>query len=368
MINQLPISRPSINDDDVRYVTDAVASGWVSSLGPYITRFEEDFAKYCGVNYALTVSNGTTALHLALVAAGIGVGDEVIIPDLTFIATANAVTYTGATPVIVDVDPNTLCISTQEIIKNITDKTKAIIPVHLYGHPADMSAIVKVADQFGLIVIEDAAEAHGASCNGVKVGALGHCGVFSFYGNKIITTGEGGMITTNDIELYTFAKKLRDHGMSAEKRYWHDVVAYNYRMTNMQAALGCSQLNRIDSFISERRKILSWYVDCIDSTPGLVLNRGMEWADAVPWMICVEIDGYNRKRRDELINKLKQIGIETRPYFYPISMMPIYKGKLNLNAHHFSEIGLNLPMYIGITREDVSFISNNLIRLINECC
>ncbi|MEN9422652.1 MAG: hypothetical protein RL122_35, partial [Pseudomonadota bacterium] len=255
----LPVSRPTITKKEIEYVTAAIASGWVSSLGEYITAFEEKFAEFCGTKYALTCSNGTTSLHLALVTMGISVGDEIIMPDLTFIATANAAKYVGAVPVLVDIERDTLCIDPAAIEAAITEKTKAIMPVHLYGHPANMPAIMAIAEKYNLLVIEDAAEAHGAEVNGKRVGSWGHCGSFSFYGNKVITSGEGGMITTDDEALYTRAKYLRDHAMSPTKRYWHTEVGFNYRMTNLQAALGLAQLERIDEILAKKQEAFEWY-------------------------------------------------------------------------------------------------------------
>jgi len=217
----IPVSKPYLSRREIDYVNNALQSGWVSSLGEYIERFESEFANFCGANYALTVANGTVGLHLALVGLNVAVGDEVIIPDLTFVATANAVRMANANPVMVDVCRDTYCIDPEKIASAITERTRAIIPVHLYGHPANMKAILEVAQRYDLKVIEDAAEAHGASINGQRVGGIGDCGVFSFYGNKIITTGEGGMIVTNDHELYQRLKFLRDHAMSKEIRYWH---------------------------------------------------------------------------------------------------------------------------------------------------
>lgn len=225
--NFIPISEPSITKKEIKYVNDAIKSGWVSSLGPYIDKFEKKFAWYIGTRYALTTLSGTTTLHLALASLGIGNGDEVIIPDLTFIATANAVTYTGAKPIMVDIEKDTWCIDPNAIKKAITAKTKAVMPVHLYGNPANMDEISEICEEYNLYVIEDAAEAHGAEYKGEKVGSLGDCGVFSFYGNKIITTGEGGIITTNSENIYDKAIFLRDHAMSKEKRYWHTEVGFN---------------------------------------------------------------------------------------------------------------------------------------------
>lgn len=353
----IPVSEPSITQKEIDYVLDAVKSGWVSSLGEYITKFEQEFAKYIGVKYALTTSNGTVALHLALVALGIKQGDEVLVPDLTFVATANAVAYTGATPVFVDVDPETWCIDPEDTRKKITPKTKAIIPVHLYGHPADMDAINEIAREYGLSVIEDAAEAHGAEYKGKKVGSLGICGIFSFYGNKIITTGEGGMITTNDESLYERAKYLRDHAMSKDKRYWHTEIGYNYRMTNMQAALGLAQLERIEELIDKKRKIFNWYKELLSEMEGIKLNPEMPWAKNVYWMVCVLLGDNIRINRDTLMLKLKEKGIDTRPFFYPISEMPMYGGNAkNRVAKYLSEKGINLPSATNLSREDVKYI------------
>src|SRR5271166_6478706 len=255
----IPVSQPALSQLEIDYVTDAMKSGWVSSLGAYIDAFEKKFAHYCGTQYAVSVCNGTVGLHLALKTLGVGEGDEVIVPDLTFVDTANAVVTARGIPVIVDVCRDTYCIDPAAIIKAITPSTRAIIPVHLYGHPANMAAIIDIAREHNLYVIEDAAEAHGASINGVRVGGFGNCGVFSFYGNKIITSGEGGMITTNDLSFYTKARLLRDHAMSKEVRYWHTEIGYNYRITNLQAALGLAQLEQIDDFLKYRNTLLLQY-------------------------------------------------------------------------------------------------------------
>ncbi len=360
----IPISQPTITQKEIDYVTDAVTSGWVSSLGKYIDSFEEKFAAYCGTNHAVATSNGTTALHLALVALDIKIGDEVIIPDLTFVATANAVKFTGAEPVIVDIDEQTLCISPHAIENAITPKTKAIIPVHLYGHPANMVEINKIAQKYNLLVVEDAAEAHGAEVNGQKVGGLGKVGVFSFYGNKIITSGEGGMITTNDESLYHRMKYLRDHAMSKEKRYWHTEVGFNYRMTNLQAALGVAQFERIDEILAKKTEIFEWYQNLLKGIEGIRLNHQASWAKNVYWMVCLEIDGYTENQRDELIKKLKNKGIDSRPYFYPISDMPMYESVNTPVCHKVYQRGLNLPSYFDITKAQVERVCNQLKELI----
>jgi len=357
----IPIAEPSITQREINYVTDAVKSGWVSSLGHYITEFEKKFAEYIGVKYALTTSNGTTALHLALVTLKIKEGDEVIVPDLTFVATANAVAYTGAKPIMVDVEPDTWCINPNCIKKAISKKTKAIIPVHLYGHPADMDEINKVAKEYGLYVIEDAAEAHGAEYKDKKVGSLGDVGVFSFYGNKIITTGEGGMITTNDKKLYQRAKFLRDHAMNPEKRYWHPEIGYNYRMTNLQAALGLAQLERIDELIEKKRQIFGWYKEFLGDLEGIRLNPEKEWAKNVFWMVCIVLEKELGISRDELMAKLKEKGIDTRPFFYPMSQMPMYNsGEERSVTYNLSERGLNLPSGVNLNKDEAQWICETI--------
>ena len=360
----IPISEPSITQKEIDYVTDAIKSRWVSSLGKYIDEFEEKFARYCNCKYGVATSNGTTALHLALVSLGITSDDEVIIPDLTFVATASAVKYIGAKVITVDIDEKTLCISPEAIKKAITPNTKAIIPVHLYGHPANMPEINKIAKEYNLFVVEDAAEAHGAEINGEKVGGLSNAGIFSFYGNKIMTSGEGGMITTNDEKLYKKMKLLRDHAMSKDKRYWHTEVGFNYRMTNLQAALGVAQFDRIEELLDRKKEIFNWYQEGLKSMQNIKLNYQASWAKNVYWMICIEIDNYSEIQRDELIIKLKEKGIDSRPFFYPVSDMPIYDNCDTPITHKVYKKGINLPSYFDIQKNDVRYIINTIKKTI----
>lgn len=353
---RIPLSQPSITALEVACVTDAVQSGWVSSKGAYIDRFEESFAAYCGTQYALTTSSGTTALHLALLGYGIQPGDEVIVPDITFVATANAVAYTGAKPVFVDIDRETLCIDVEKVKQAITAKTKAIIAVHLYGHPADIPALKVIAHSKNIIIIEDAAEAHGATIQGQRTGALGDCGVFSFYGNKIVTCGEGGMLTTNDADLYHRAVHLRSQAMSPTQRYWHTEIGFNYRMTNLQAALGFAQMKRIDEFIQKKRTIFEQYCHHLLPHPKIKLNRTVPWAENVFWQVCMEVEGWTTVDRDEFMRAIAKRGIESRPYFYPLSDMPMYKADSLYQtpvAHQISQQGLNLPSYFEMTNQEI---------------
>jgi perosamine synthetase len=355
-----PVSQPSIGEKEAEYVLDAVRSGWVSSLGAYIERFEASFARFCGTEFALAISNGTTALHLALVSAGVEAGDEVIIPDLTFVATANAAAYIGAKVVCVDVDPRTLCIDVASAERAVTPRTRAIVPVHLYGQAAQMDELVDLARSRGIVLVEDAAEAHGAEYKGRRVGSFGDCGVFSFYGNKIITSGEGGMLTTNDRALYSKAKRLRDHAMCAEKRYWHTEVGFNYRMTNLQAALGVAQMERIDEFLAQRRRIMGWYREELEGTPNLRLNYEAPETRNVFWMICLEMGGITEADRAAVMADLRAAGVDSRPYFYPISDLPMYERASTPVAHDVSQRGMNLPSYTDLSRTDVAQICRSV--------
>jgi perosamine synthetase len=362
----IPISKPFIGAREKELVLNALDSGWVSSIGKYIDEFEANFARYCGTECALAVSNGTTGLHLALAALGLQAGDEVIIPDLTFVATANAVAYTGATPILADIDPDTLCIDPASVKSLISKRTKAIIPVHLYGHPADMDALIEIADNHRVDIIEDAAEAHGAEYKGRRVGGLGKCGVFSFYGNKVITTGEGGMLTTNDRDFYQRARRLRDHAMSPQRRYFHEERGFNYRITNLQAALGVAQLERIDDFLGRRAEIMSWYNSEIATTESVRLNRVKNWAKSAFWMVCLEVDWLDESRRDVFMGALKARGIDSRPYFCTMSSMPMYKQPLLPVAARKAQIGLNLPCYYELTKVEIQRIGSDVNELLRE--
>lgn len=355
MRRPLPVAEPSITAREVELVTQAVSSGWISSLGEFLPRFEQGFAGFVGVRHALTTSSGTTALHLALLSLGIGPGDEVVVPDLTFVATANAVVYTGALPVPVDVEPSTWCLDPQAFRRALTPATRAVIPVHLYGHPADMDPILAIARERGIAVIEDGAEAHGAEYKGRRVGGLGTCSAFSFYGNKIITTGEGGMILTDDEALARRAAFLRDQAMDPDRRYWHPEVGFNFRMTNLQAALGVAQLERIGELLAAKERVFGWYRANLDGAPGLALNPGVDWAKSVHWMVCLVVD--DAARRDPLMERLRARGIDTRPFFHPLSTLPMYdRGPRNPVARSLAARGLNLPSGPSLTRDEVDFV------------
>lgn len=361
----IPISKPDIGLLEKEFVVDAIDSSWISSLGKYITRFESEFAEYCETKYAVAVSNGTVAIHLALVALGIKPGDEVIVPNFSFIATANTVLHAGAVPIFVDIDPYNLCMNPDKIEEAITDKTKAIIPVHIYGHPADMVMIKQIALKNNLFVIEDAAEAHGATINGKPVGGWSDCATFSFYGNKNITTGEGGMITTDSFELAEKLKLLRDHGMSKEKRYWHTELAYNYRMTNIQAAIGCAQMSRVYEIMNKKQQIFEWYKKYLVINEKVSINRTYPWATNAYWLVTLEVEGYQVQQRDNLMNKLKEKNVDSRPFFYPMSHMPYIEVEANTPiTEKVYKQGINLPTYNGLKEEEVAYICQCVNELI----
>jgi perosamine synthetase len=364
MNNFIPISKPSISELEIEYVNDAVRSTWVSSLGPYIDRFEVEFAAFCDCRYAISVFNGTVAIQLSLAAMDIGPGDEVIVPDLSFIATANAVVHAGATPVFIDIKADSLGMDPDLIEAAITPRTKALLPVHLYGHPADMIRINEIAQRHELKVIEDAAESHGAMILGKKVGSWGYCGTFSFYGNKNMTTGEGGMITTNDEQFYEKCRYLRDHAMSKTRRYWHTEIGYNFRMTNLQAALGCAQLKRMDYFLQRRREIHAAYTEYLNPDSGICLNRTLPGYTNSYWLICAESEDWDIDSRDQFMMRLAAGGVDSRPYFYPMSHMPYYQKANTPVSERKSRQGINLPTFTDISGEEIERIAHTFLKVL----
>lgn len=344
MMIREPLAVPHLGEKEFAYLKDAFSSTWISSQGKYIDGFEKGFSEYCGVGYGVAVTNGTAALHLALVALGIGKGDEVILPDLTFAATINVVLHSNARPVIVDVERESWCVDPRQIEKAITPRTKAIIPVHLYGQPCDMSAIMAIAKKHSLFVIEDCAEAHGATFGGKKVGSFGDIGCFSFYGNKVITTGEGGMCVTGSKTLNKRLRLLRDHGMDQAKKYWHRVIGYNYRMTNLAAAIGVGQLERIEGILEERKKIEETYQSYLSKIKHIEFQKKMLKREKITWLVSILIKNGQRERYQA---RLRELGFDARHFFYPLSRMEIYK-RYVFSSRHSREIadeGLLLPTH-----------------------
>jgi perosamine synthetase len=359
---KIPVCSPKIGEKEVDYVVKCIRSGWISSLGEYVAKFEEEFAKYCGCKYGIASNSGTTALHLALSTLDIKVGDEVIIPTFTMISTVNAVTYTRAKPILVDTEFSTWNIDVSKIEEKITECTKAVMPVHTYGHPVDMDAIVELAEKYGLYVVEDAAEAHGAEYKGKRTGCIGDMGCFSFYANKIITTGEGGMIVTNNEELAEKARWLRAHAFGRHgKHFYHEALGFGYRMSALQAALGLAQLEHIDEFVSIRRNNAKLYNSLLSELgEKITLPPEAPWAKNVYWMYSILIQNNFGISRDELMKKLELEGIETRTFFYPIHVQPIYakqyQGESFPVADELSRKGINLPSGNNLTADEVTYV------------
>ncbi|RLI83344.1 hypothetical protein DRP04_01785 [Archaeoglobales archaeon] len=362
---RIPICRPIIGERELYYITKAVEEGWIAK-GRYISEFEQRFANYCGCKYGVAVCNGTAALHLALASLDVGKGDEVIIPAFTMAAVAFAVVYTGAKPVLVDADPETWCMSVDEVEWAITDRTRAIIPVHIYGHPCNMDELLAIADEHNLHIIEDCAEAHGAEVRGKKVGSFGDMGCFSFYSNKIITTGEGGMIVTDDRSLASRARYLGDMAFEPELelRFFHQEIGYNYRLTNLQAALGLAQLERIEDFIKARQRNAKLYTELLAEINGITLPVEEKWAKNVYWMYGILIEDNFGISRDKLMLRLAEKGIETRPFFTPMHQLPCFRRRgLFENTHYpvaeeLGHKGLLLPSGSDLTLEEIEYIVN----------
>lgn len=372
MIN---VSGPSITQKEIDYVTDAVTNAWYSNANIYNEKFEKAFADYIGVGYAITLPSCTSAIHLSLVAAGIGEGDEVIVPDITWIASAAPINYVDAKPVFVDIDSRSWCMSVESFKAAITPKTKAVIPVNLYGNISEMDDICKIARDNGIFVLEDAAESIGSEYKGHKAGSLGDVGVFSFHGSKTMTTGEGGMLVTDNKEIYEKCLVLRDHGRSScGKMFWNDQVAFKYKMSSMQAALGLAQLERIDELVAKKRQIFEWYRQGLAGVKGLQLNCEADYIKNTYWMVTVILDLFLGLEKEKVINLMKEKGISTRPFFYPLSSIPAYSHltsakiarEKNVVAYHLSPYGINLPCGMDMTEEKVKFVSEELRKLLNN--
>ncbi|MCB0149820.1 MAG: DegT/DnrJ/EryC1/StrS family aminotransferase [Caldilinea sp.] len=347
----------------MKYVQQAIETNWISSAGRFIRDFEARFAEICGVKYGIACANGTVAMHLAMATLGLEPGDEVIIPTFTMIATANAVTYCGAKPVLVDMDPGYWQMDLNHVEAKITPRTKAIVPVHIYGHPTDMDPLMALAEKHGLMVIEDAAEAHGAEYKGRRTGGLGHAAGFSFYGNKIITTGEGGMVTTNDRELAQLAWNLRDHAFSHERHFWHKFVGFNYRMTNLQAAVGLAQVEQLDGFVAARRRNAAEYNCRLHGIPGIRTPAEAPWAKNVYWMYGIMVDEAEYgMSRDALRRVLADHGIETRTFFIPMHCQPVYwqqfKGERYPVAEDLCKRGFYLPSASSLSIDEIEYVTD----------
>ncbi|MBS3061367.1 MAG: DegT/DnrJ/EryC1/StrS family aminotransferase [Candidatus Diapherotrites archaeon] len=348
----IPIADTILCGNEEKYVTEAIRTKWVSSKGPFVKRFEDAFAQFVGTRYATSVSNGTAALHLAYHAVGIQKDDEVLMPNLSFIATANAAAYLGAKPVFVDVDPKTWNLDPKKIEEKITDKTKAIVCVHLYGAPCDMSALTKIAKTHQLPLIEDAAEAHGARFEGKTVGGFGDLSAFSFFGNKIITTGEGGMVVSNNSQLIDRVNFLKNHGMIPEQQYWHPEIAFNYRMTALQAGFGLGQLEGIQKIIQQKKEVYKAYLNGLSDISSIEFQQSPKNSESVWWMTTIKVP-----HRDSFMNVLKRHGIDSRRVFYPLSQLPPYHSSESFPvSEEISSSGVSLPSGAGITRAQIDYV------------
>jgi len=368
-IRRFPVLEPDIGEQEISNVLDCVTSGWISSQGRYIGEFETVFSEYLGGGHAIAVANGTVALQLGLTSLGIGQGDEVIVPNFTFGASINAIIHSGATPVLADVDRETWTLDLIEVNRLITPRTKAIMPVHLYGQPARIDEIKAIASKNGIFVIEDCAEALGATYKNRRVGLDGDCTCFSFFANKTITTGEGGMVVFKDAKLAERARILRDHGMSPQKRYWHDYPGFNFRMTNMQAAVGVAQMDRIEEFLTRRKVVFQTFDSLLLGRKNITLLPKNNWSENSYWLYTLVLNGYKKDVRDQLITQLGYRGIDARPGFYPMHLMNPYcefgRGTYPVTSS-LSANSISLPSSPGLSNEDIHHISEVFLDELNK--
>ena len=369
MMERIPVAGPWITEKEISYVTDAVTNAWYDNANVYHVRFEKAFADYMGVRFAISLPSCTSAIHLALLALGIGQGEEVIVPDITWIASAAPISYVGATPVFADIDSKTWCLSAYSFEECITPRTKAVIPVDLYGNMPDMDAIRDMAKQHGIPVIEDAAEAIGSEYKGTKAGSFGDAGVFSFHGSKTLTTGEGGMFVTDREDMYQRALVLRDHGRKpGDKMFFNTEVAHKYKMSSMQAALGLAQLERIEELVSRKRQIFSWYQTQLADIEAVTLNYEAPGTKNTYWMITAILDQKFKITKDLLMKSMGDMNIDCRPFFHPLSSLPAYehteqsrRARLrNPVSYQISPYGINLPSGLNLTEKKVQHICDAL--------
>lgn len=371
----VPVYQPSLKGNEKKYVNECLDSTWISSRGEFIQRFEQAFAGYTGIAHATSVCNGTVAIHLALLALGIGPGDEVIVPTLTYVASVNAIAYTGATPVFVDSCRDSWQMDPDAVLRAITPRTRALLPVHIYGHPADMERLTQIAAAHNLAVVEDCAEAFGARQHGHHVGGWGHVGAFSFFGSKTVTTGEGGMVVSNDPALIERAIHLKTQGQAPDRRYWHDTIAYNYRMTNIAAAIGLAQMERADILMAQKLALAARYDELLAGLPVERHRPSGPGVEHAYWMYSVLVPG-SGEQRDAVMERLLARGVETRPVFYPVHTMPPYRPLVEQAGLHpdtafpvateLAARGLNLPSWPDMSDEQIRYVVEMLGEVINE--
>lgn len=375
MRKKIPVAGPWVTDKEVAYVADAAANAWYENANSFNNRFEALFAEYCGTEFAISLPHCTAALHLSLLALGVGPGDEVILPDATWIASAAPVSQVGATPVFVDVDPVTWCMDADALAAAITPRTKAIIPVDLYGSMPDMAALLAVAERHGIPVIEDAAEALGSEYDGRKAGSFGRTGVFSFHGSKTLTTGEGGMLVTSDRALRDRILFLRDHGrVPGDVQFYNAEVAYKYKMSALQAAFGLAQLERVEDLIARKRQIFDWYKQRLGPVNGLVLNAEPASVKNSYWMVTILVHADLGIDKNTLMKALAERYIDSRPFFHPLSSLPAYTAlpgvetarKQNRISYDIGARGVNLPSGFNLTEEDVDYVCACVIDILKQ--
>lgn len=373
-MERIPVSGPSITQREIDYVAEAVATAWYGNANVYNDRFERNFAAYIGTRFAIALPSCTSAIHLALLALGVGSGDEVIVPDITWIATAAPITYVGAMPVFADIDAKSWCLSAESFERCISPRTKAVIPVDLYGNLPDIDAILAIAERHGIAVVEDAAEAIGSEYKQRKAGSFGSSGVFSFHGSKTLTTGEGGMLVTDREDIYRRTLFLRDHGRKpGDKMFWNTEVGYKYKMSSMQAALGLAQLERIEELIAYKRQIFAWYKQALSGVTGVTLNDEAPHVKNTYWMVTVVLDKELGITKDRLLRFMGQNGIDCRPFFYPLSSLPAYQDleqvqsarHRNPISYQISNYAINLPSGMNMTEEKVAYICDTLKRILS---
>jgi perosamine synthetase len=356
---KIPLYQPELSGNEKRYVLECLETNWISSRGRFVNEFENQFAEFIGVPHAIAVSNGTVALHLSLITLGIGPGDEVIVPTLTYIAAVNSIAYTGATPVFVDSVRETWQVDPADVLRKITPRTKAIMAVHLYGHPCQMDELQEIATEHNLFLVEDSAEAFGTRFKGKMAGSFGDISCFSFFGNKTITTGEGGMVVSNDQTLAQRARHFKGQGLAAHREYWHDVIGYNYRMTNICAAIGLAQLERANEFLASKRELaLAYQVQL----KGIPVECHLEKSDCIHsfWMNSILVK--NAADRDTLREHLRECGIETRPLFYPVHTMPMYTSRYQRHpvAEDLAWRGINIPSWPGMSAAQINSVTTSI--------
>ncbi len=354
----IPVYQPDLSGNEKKYVLDCVESTWISSKGKYVERFEKEFAEYIGVDYGTTVSNGTVAIHLALLTIGIQPNDEVIVPSFTYVASANPIVYLGAKPIFVDSKADTWQIDETKVRERITEKTKAIIVPHIYGYPGKMDEIRRICEQNTLFLIEDCAEGIGSEYDGRKVGTFGDLSCFSFFGNKTITTGEGGMVLSNNKELIDKARHIKDQGMSRHREYWHDIVGYNFRMTNLSAAIGCAQMEKISEFVERKIEIGNMYRELLKNVP-VEFQKDTEKIKNTYWMVSILLK--DELERRNIRAYLREREIDTRPTFFPIHKMPMYDiGEEYPISENLGQRGINIPSYPLLENSQIEYICNEI--------